>query len=66
MDRIIGIALLVVGGLLLYWGYQTHESLGSQVSELVTGTPTDKAMWLLAGGAVSVAAGLFAMVRRRG
>lgn len=60
MGRLIGLVLLVVGALLLYWGYQTHESLQSQLTEAVTGTPSDKAMWLLVGGAACAIAGLFA------
>lgn len=63
MARIIGVALLAVGILLLYWGYQTQESLESQVTELVSGTPSDKAMWLLIGGAACALVGLIAAVR---
>ncbi len=65
MGKLIGIALLVVGALLLYWGYQTHESVGSQVTELVTGSPSDRSMWLLLGGAGCVIVGLYAMMRLR-
>lgn len=65
MGKLIGLILVVAGIVLLYWGYETHQSVGSQVTELVTGAPSDKAMWLLLGGAVSVVAGLYAMVRLR-
>lgn len=65
MGRLLGLVLLVVGALLLYWGYQTHESLQSQVTEVVTGTPSDKAMWLLIGGAACVVAGLFSALAGR-
>lgn len=65
MAKMIGFALLLIGALLLYWGYQAHESMGSQVTELVTGSPSDKAMWLLLGGAGCVVVGLLAVLRLR-
>lgn len=66
MGKIVGLALLAVGAMLLYWGYETQQSVSSQVTELVTGTPSDKAMWLLIGGAVCVVTGLYTVVRLRG
>lgn len=65
MGKLIGLLLVVVGAVLLYWGYETQESVGSQVTELVTGTPSDKAMWLLLGGAGCIVVGLYAAVRIR-
>lgn len=65
MGKLIGLLLVIVGGALLYWGYEAHQSVGSQVTELVTGSPSDKAMWLLLGGAACVVAGLYAAVRLR-
>lgn len=50
MNKGIGIALLVVGIALIVYGLKASDSVGSQVSEVVTGTPTDKSMWLLWGG----------------
>ena len=66
MGKIVGLVLLAVGAMLLYWGYETQQSVSSQVTELVTGTPSDKAMWLLIGGAACIVTGLYAMVRLRG
>jgi len=63
--RIVGLVVLAVGIALLAWGYQTHESVGSQVAEAVTGSPSEKAIWLLGGGAVASAVGLVLLVGRR-
>ena len=50
MNRGIGIALLVVGIALTIYGLNASDSIGSDVSRAVTGTPTEKSMWLLWGG----------------
>lgn len=50
MNKGIGIALLAVGIALIVFGLNASDSVGSDVSRAVTGTPTDKSMWLLVGG----------------
>lgn len=62
--RIIGIALVVLGLGLAYWGYQTSGSVSSQLSQAVTGSATDKVMTLYIGGAVSLVAGLFLLIKK--
>ncbi len=57
--RITGLALLVIGIGLAFWGYQLSESVGSQLTEMVTGAESDKIMTLYIGGAVSFVVGLF-------
>lgn len=57
--RVIGLALLVAGIGLAFWGYQLSESVGSQLTEVVTGAESDKIMTLYIGGAVSFVVGLF-------
>lgn len=57
--RVIGLALLVAGIGLAFWGYQLSESVGSQLTEAVTGAESDKIMTLYIGGAVSFVVGLF-------
>lgn len=63
--RAIGIALLVLGAGLVFWGFQLSESVGSQVTELVTGSETDKVMMFYIGGAVSIAVGLYLFLKKR-
>jgi high-affinity Fe2+/Pb2+ permease len=64
MNKLTGIVLLIVGCGLLYFGWQAHESVGSSVTQAVTGAPTNKAIWLLAIGALAAASGLYAVLRR--
>ncbi|MFC0445612.1 DUF3185 family protein [Pseudidiomarina halophila] len=63
MNKVIGIILLVVGIILLYFGYEAYNSPASEVAQAVTGEPTDNAMWYLIGGAVAVVVGLYGVVR---
>lgn len=58
-SKLVGIVLLVVGIGLLYFGYQSTQSIGNQLSETVTGRFTDETMWYLIGGAAAAAAGAF-------
>ncbi|MBD3640038.1 MAG: DUF3185 family protein [Marinobacter sp.] len=58
-SKLIGIVLLVVGIALLYFGYQSTQSVGNQLTETLTGRFTDETMWYLIGGAAAAAAGAF-------
>jgi drug/metabolite transporter (DMT)-like permease len=62
-NQIIGIALLVAGAVLLYFGYQASQSLGGQVHETITGRFTDSTTWYLVLGAVAAVSGLL-VIRR--
>ena len=64
MNRGIAIALLVGGIVLAIFGISAADSFSSDVSRFFNGHPTDKAMWMLIGGAVAAALGLFGLVRR--
>jgi hypothetical protein len=63
MHKGIGIALLVVGIILIVYGLKASDSVGSDVSRAVTGTPTDKSMWLLLGGVGATIVGGVTTVR---
>ena len=56
--RLIGIALLIVGGGLVYFGWQATEALDEQARELVTGQYSDETTWQLIGGAAAAVVGL--------
>jgi len=64
MKRGIAIALLVGGIVLAIFGISAADSFSSDVSRFFSGQPTDKAMWMLIGGAAAVAVGLFGLLRR--
>lgn len=63
---IAGIALLVGGAAALYFGFQESASLASDVSEMVTGSPTDRSMQLQIGGGVAAVVGLLLVLTGRG
>jgi hypothetical protein len=54
----------VLGIGLVIWGYQNSESVGSQLSEALTGSPTDQVMMFYIGGAVSFAVGVYLFLKR--
>lgn len=57
-NKILGLVLLVVGLILLFFAYQSSQSLGDQVTEAVTGRFTDSTIWYLILGAASAVAGV--------
>ena len=65
MNKALSIAFVVAGAVLLVFGFQASGSFGSEVSRAFTGNPTDKAMWLLGGGAVLVVVGLIGLFTGR-
>jgi len=58
MNKLVFLALLVGGVLLLIFGINASNSVGSDVSRFFTGSPTDKAVWMIIGGAVASVVGL--------
>jgi drug/metabolite transporter (DMT)-like permease len=63
-NKLMGLILLVVGVILLFFGWQASESLGEQLTETFTGRFTDQTMLFIVGGAVCLAAGLYLTVQR--
>jgi drug/metabolite transporter (DMT)-like permease len=59
MQKAIGVACLLVGVLLLAWGHNISQSVGSQVKEAFTGSPTDKAIYFYITGLVLTILGAF-------
>lgn len=53
-------AALFLGGIVLvYFGVAESNSFTSDVSETFTGSPTDRSMWMIAGGVALAAFGGF-------
>lgn len=62
MNKITSLALFAAGVILLIFGLNSADSAASSVSEVVTGAPTDKSIWLIVLGVIGLlsgAAGLF-------
>ena len=63
MNETVFLVVLVLGVVLLAFGAIESDSISSDFSRLFTGEPTDKAVWLLIGGAVATIVGLGGMAR---
>lgn len=57
MNKIISLALVVGGIILIIVGVSAMNSFTSDVSRFFTGSPTDKSVWMLIGGVVAVIVG---------
>jgi ABC-type uncharacterized transport system permease subunit len=57
--KIIGFALLGLGVVLLYLGYNASQSVGAQLSKAFSGSLSEKSMMYYAGGAICTAVGAF-------
>jgi|JI10StandDraft_1071094.scaffolds.fasta_scaffold3132751_1 hypothetical protein len=65
MSKPFALGILIVGVILLVWGLDAKDSPASAVSEVVQGSPSDKSIFLIVGGALlSVVGGLALLVRR--
>jgi hypothetical protein len=63
MNKVVGLAVLVVGIVLLIFGFNASQSFSSDVSRFFTGNPTDKSIWLIIGGVAAVVVGLVVAAR---
>jgi hypothetical protein len=64
MNNIVGLGIFALGVVLLIFGFNESHSFGSDVSRVFTGNPTDRSMWMIAGGAVAIVAGLMLAIRK--
>jgi uncharacterized membrane protein YidH (DUF202 family) len=62
MTKAISFALIVGGVVLLYFGGQSFHSFSNDVSRVFTGAPTNKTIFLIAGGVVATLAGLTGLI----
>ena len=66
MNKAVSIALLAGGIVLIVIGVNATNSFSSDLSRFFTGSPTDKAVWMLIGGIVAAVIGLFGTMRKAG
>jgi Mn2+/Fe2+ NRAMP family transporter len=57
MNKAVSIAILIAGIVLLVFGINAQDSLASNAKEAMTGTPTDKSMWLIVLGLIGIIVG---------
>jgi uncharacterized membrane protein HdeD (DUF308 family) len=63
MNKPLSIAFLVAGIVLIIFGVNATNAFSSDVSRFFTGSPTNKAIWMLLGGIVAAIVGLFGLLR---
>ena len=63
MNKAVSLGLLAGGILLLIFGISATGSFSSDISRFFTGSPTDKAVWMLIGGAVLSIVGVVGLFR---
>jgi hypothetical protein len=63
MNKIASLAFLAGGIVLIVLGVNATNSFSSDVSRFFTGSPTDKAIWMLIGGIVATSVGLIGTLR---
>jgi divalent metal cation (Fe/Co/Zn/Cd) transporter len=61
MNKAFSLALLVGGLVLMIIGINAMSSFSSDVSKFFTGSPTDKAVWMLIAGLAAAVIGLTTM-----
>ncbi len=61
MNKPVALALLAGGIVLLVFGYNSAQSFSSGVSRIFTGSPENKAIWMIAGGVIATALGLYGL-----
>lgn len=64
MNKAVGLAILAAGAILLYFGYSQYNAPAFQVTEAITGSPTDNAVWFLVAGVIAAILGAAALIRK--
>jgi hypothetical protein len=64
MTKLLGIALLVVGAILLVAGFNESHSFASDVSRAFTNSPTDRSLWFMIGGGASALVGAVLLLKK--
>ena len=63
-NKMLGIVLLVIGAIALYFGFNSTNAPMEEVTEAFTGKYSDQTMLYLIGGAVAGVAGLVMLIRK--
>jgi uncharacterized BrkB/YihY/UPF0761 family membrane protein len=65
LNSILGLALLVIGAVLLYFGYTASQGIGEQIHESFMGRFTDSTVWYFVLGAAAGVVGLVLLLGGR-
>ncbi len=61
MNKTLAIVLLVGGIILLVFGYNAEHSTSSAFSQIFTGSPSNKAIWMIVAGTIAVVVGIISL-----
>jgi hypothetical protein len=64
-SKLVGIVLLILGAILLYFGISATDSPAEEIGEALTGKYSVNTMMYLIGGGVAAAAGLFMLFLKK-
>ena len=62
MYKGLAAALIIIGVILIIYGVNASNSFDSGLSRFFTGSPTDRAVWLLVGGVAASSVGLYGLL----
>lgn len=65
MSKIPSIGFLTAGIILLVYGLDASNSFSSSVTQAVSGTPTNKSIWLIVLGVLGILSGTFGLFFRK-
>ncbi|HKL48650.1 MAG TPA: DUF3185 family protein [Desulfuromonadales bacterium] len=63
--KTVGLVLLVLGGILLYFGYNAATAPMEEIGEALTGRYSNETMMYLIAGGISAVLGLLMLIRGR-
>lgn len=63
-NKIIGLVLLVLGAVLVFFGLNATEAPLEEASEALTGSYSDETMYYLIGGAVAAVVGIVLLLKK--
>ena len=57
-NKVIGIIAVIIGVLLIIWGYDVYDSAGSQINRTLGGSTPFKAWGAMVAGAICIIVGI--------
>jgi hypothetical protein len=63
MEKGLWVAMVVVGAILIYYGYSESQSFGSKLGEAFSGSPSDRTMIFYLCGAAATCFGGYQLFR---
>lgn len=61
MKRLVSLVLILIGALLIYWGYSVQQELGTQIISKITAETPDQVWQYYLTGVVALVVGMFGL-----